>query len=521
MPYPISLKIIVMQQLQPGASLQGGKYIIERVLGQGGFGITYLAIHSFLEKEVAIKEFFPKDFCERNETTSQITLGNANTAELVAKLKEKFLKEAKNISKLTHPNIVAIHDIFEENGTAYYLMDYIDGKSLNDVIKSSGALSENIAIDYIKAIGSAISYMHSKSMNHLDIKPANIMLRSDGTPILIDFGLSKQYDVSGDQTSTTPVGISHGFAPIEQYRPGGVSTFTPQTDVYALGATLYALLQGENPPHYSDILEEGLPELPSIISNETVCAIEKALETRKVKRPSSVDEFLEMLPNSADSLHSTTQKYEKEDTQSAENEVEKKDKASNSTIEKVTPVTEKEEKMVPVEETVILNVPLQNIQSPRIDSAAKNVVETCSDNKSDYLDLGLSVKWATRLSGKAVPQPDNDVELYSFELENGKILSQSEFLSQGNQLPTIKHFEELLERCSWTTFSQDGLNGYKIKGPNGNVLIMPFGALNKYLTLQTLKPDMLEYCYFLYLGEYTHTLAKGVPTEANIWTIKE
>ena len=216
---------------------------------------------------MAIKEFFPKDFCEREGDTSHITLGNANTTELVAKLKIKFLKEAKNISKLSHPNIVAIHDIFEENGTAYYLMDYIDGISLGDNIKSEGAMSETEALRYIRTISGAIKYMHAKAMNHLDLKPANIMLRrADNTPVLIDFGLAKQYDATGDQTSTTPVGISHGYAPIEQYRPGGVATFTPQTDIYALGATLYALLSGTTPPHYSDILEDGLPELPSSVS---------------------------------------------------------------------------------------------------------------------------------------------------------------------------------------------------------------------------------------------------------------
>ena len=135
-----------MQQLQPGTALQGGKYIINAILGQGGFGITYLATHSLLEKQVAIKEFFPKDFCERESDNTNVTLGTTNTRELVDKLKEKFLKEAKNISKLNHPNIVAIHYIFEENGTAYYIMDYIEGISLNDKIKQDGALLEMEAL---------------------------------------------------------------------------------------------------------------------------------------------------------------------------------------------------------------------------------------------------------------------------------------------------------------------------------------------------------------------------------------
>lgn len=493
-----------MQQLSAGATLQGGKYIIERVLGQGGFGITYLAIHSFLEKHVAIKEFFPKDFCERNGDTSHITLGNANTSELVAKLKEKFLKEAKNISKLNHPNIVAIHDIFEENGTAYYLMDFIEGVSLNDKIKSFGAMSEPDALEYIRAVGAAIAYMHTKSMNHLDIKPANIMLReSDDTPILIDFGLAKQYDSTGEQTSTTPVGISHGYAPVEQYRPGGVSTFTPQTDVYALGATLFALLSGTTPPHYSDILEDGLPELPSSVSQETITAIEKAMETKKTKRTSTIEEFLTMLPNKA---------------QDPTNKVEVPESESTLTTELKAINVPKQESMPKfVEETVILNVPISDYTAAKKDEQIIDDTPcVVTSSEMQYLDLGLSVKWATKLSGIAIPVTNDDV--YKFQIPNGDIVRPKYFLS-GYHLPTTKQFEELIERCSWTTFSENDMHGYKIIGPNGNILMMPLGILNRYISAECLKPNSLYY-YFLYLGEYTHTLAKGVPTEANIWTVK-
>ena len=510
------IKINIMQQLSKGATLQGGKYIIERVLGQGGFGITYLATHSILEKHVAIKEFFPKDFCERNGNTSHITLGNANTSELVAKLKEKFLKEAKNISKLNHPNIVAIHDIFEENGTAYYLMDYIDGVSLNERIKSSGAMPEADALSYIKAIRSAIAYMHTKSMNHLDIKPANIMLReSDDTPILIDFGLAKQYDSTGEQTSTTPVGISHGYAPIEQYRPGGVSTFTPQTDVYALGATLFALLSGSTPPHYSDILEDGLPELPSSVSQETVVAIEKAMETKKAKRPSTIEEFLAMLPNEG---QETTHKVE---VPVAKPTLPTKSKAEDVPIPEKQAINVPKEEPTPkfVEETVILNVPLINYTAPKKEDQIIDDTPRANSNSEtlQYLDLGLSVKWATKLSGIAKPVMNDDV--YEFQLENGDTVRPQSFITE-HHLPSTKQFEELIERCSWTTFQEGGIHGYKIIGPNGNILMMPLGVLNRYLSAECLKPNSLYY-YFLYLGEYTHTLAKGVPTEANIWTVRQ
>ena len=283
-------------QLKPNTELQNGKYKILKVLGQGGFGITYLAEHTMLDKYVAIKEFFPKEYCDREETTSQVTLGSKNTTDLVGALKNKFVKEAKNISKLRHTNIITIHDIFEENSTAYYVMEFIEGKSLSDKIKNSGPISEEEAVNYVLKIADAVGYMHSLSMNHLDLKPANIMLRNeDNEPILIDFGLSKQYDASGGQTSTTPIGISHGYAPIEQYRPGGVATFTPQTDIYALGATLYALLSGNTPPHYSEILEEGLPELPSNISNKTKDAVEHAMEIKKNKRPETIQQLVKEL----------------------------------------------------------------------------------------------------------------------------------------------------------------------------------------------------------------------------------
>ena len=245
--------------LKPGALLRHDTYRIERILGQGGFGITYLATDLSLERYVAIKEFFPKDYCDREESTSHITDGTSSNIELVSRLKAKFLKEARNIAKFDHPGIIKIHTAFEENNTAYYVMDYIEGSNLNEIVKSSGALSEFKAVNYMTQVGDALDYIHKHNVNHLDIKPANIMIRkSDDRPILIDFGLSKQYDSEGNQTSTTPTGISHGYAPMEQYKAGGVSEFSPQTDVYSLAATLYYLISGKIPPHATDLIEESI-----------------------------------------------------------------------------------------------------------------------------------------------------------------------------------------------------------------------------------------------------------------------
>ncbi len=284
-----------MQKLKTGTTLQSGKYKIISVLGQGGFGITYLAEQTMLERKVAIKEFFMKDFCERSEVTSHITLGTESSRKTVNRFREKFLKEARNIAKFDHPGIVRIYDIFEENGTAYYVMDYIDGESLGDMIKRSGTIPEAEATRYIIQAAEALAYIHERKMNHLDIKPANIMINRKNESVLIDFGLSKQYDAGGQQTSTTPVGISEGYAPMEQYKKGGVGEFSPQTDIYALGATFFKLLTGKTPPSASDVYEDGMPvdELKAKgVSQKAITVICNAMKSRKKERTQSASLFV-------------------------------------------------------------------------------------------------------------------------------------------------------------------------------------------------------------------------------------
>ena len=199
-------------QLTKGTELQGGKYRILEIVGQGGFGITYLAEQTSLGRKVAIKEFFMKELCNREADTSYVTVPSIGSRELVERFRQKFLKEARSIASLEHKNIVPIIDVFEENGTAYYVMKNIAGGSLADKVKQ-GALPEADAVRYIRQVASALEFVHSKRMMHLDVKPANILLDDTDSAVLIDFGLAKQYDDAGTQTSTTPVGISHGYAP--------------------------------------------------------------------------------------------------------------------------------------------------------------------------------------------------------------------------------------------------------------------------------------------------------------------
>lgn len=471
-----------MTTLSPGTALQGGKYEIVRVLGQGGFGITYLARHTLLDTLVAIKEFFPKDFCDRNDTTSQVTHGTSNTAELVGKLKTKFIKEAKNIAKLAHPNIVSIQDIFEENNTAYYIMGYVEGKSLGDMIKGKKALDEATALRYIREVCEAIAYMHSKSMNHLDIKPSNIMVReSDDKPILIDFGTSKQYDSEGEQTSTMAPGFTHGYAPAEQYKPGGVSTFTPQTDIYALGATLFALLSGEKAPHYSEILEDGLPALPKSVSPQTVKAIEHAMEIRKNKRPATISDFLSELPCRNSDRQATRQ--------------------APSIPTLGAPAIAFEIDDPNKDDTIFASL----VSEPRHRQPESIVI-----NGIEFVDLGLSVRWANMNIGAERPQ---DVGQFI----NKKVDSDSnnvyDFNMRGAKIPTIGQWEELKSQCRWERTECGGQGGYMIHGRNGNCIFLPFtgdssdigfrtfGRLYTRETFSILNSDKEQYYFYFSHGD--------------------
>ena len=278
--------------LNSGALLQGGKYRIESVLGQGGFGITYVAEQVGLGRKVAIKEFFMKELCDRDEKTLTVSVPSSGSRELVDKFKAKFIKEAQMISEFKHPNIVSIYDIFEENGTAYYVMEYHDGGSLSSL---SLPLPVAEAVRYIRQVASALSYLHKRNIMHLDVKPANVLIDGEGNAVLIDFGISKRYDESGGQTSSTPVGVSNGYAPIEQYSQA-VSKFTPATDAYSLGATFYKLLTGTTPPEASILVCE--PESLVIPSSMPSCfaeLIRKCLKPNVSGRPQSIDEFISVL----------------------------------------------------------------------------------------------------------------------------------------------------------------------------------------------------------------------------------
>ena len=295
--------------LLPGTSLQGGEYSyrIDRVLGQGSFGITYLAYAKVTiggklgklqgEMPVAVKEFFMRDINGREGST--VALGSEGG--LFDKYKHKFSREARNLAGLDHPGIVKVLETFESNGTSYYSMEYCGGGSLDALIAGRGCLPQDEALKYFGQIADALGYMHGRHMLHLDMKPGNVMLRTSGEAVLIDFGLSKQYDDDGvPESSTTIGGGTPGYAPIEQtnYKEGDGSGHLPVTmDIYALGATLYKMLTGERPPVASDVLVN-FPEKPLRdhgVSDEVVAAIRRAMQPIPANRYQSVADFAKAL----------------------------------------------------------------------------------------------------------------------------------------------------------------------------------------------------------------------------------
>ncbi|GGJ87245.1 serine/threonine protein kinase [Parabacteroides faecis] len=291
--------------LPNGHLLQNRKYRLTHVVGQGGFGITYKGVWFTevkgplgtikTEVPICVKEYFFKDYCYRDPDSFEVKVHSETGRALFEKFKEKLIKEAKILSDVHHPHIVNVLEVFEENNTAYIAMEYISGNSLKYMMDKEGVLPEARVLRYVHQIGEALQFVHEKNVLHLDIKPSNILIDQSGKARLIDFGVSKRYDIEQQETSTTMLTLSKGFASIEQYDNEGTQNFSPCPDIYSLGATMYNLLTGKIPTESILRATRPLPvprELNPAISSKTEAAIIKAMEIVPADRFQSVSEML-------------------------------------------------------------------------------------------------------------------------------------------------------------------------------------------------------------------------------------
>jgi len=304
-----------------GHKLQGGEndYVIEEVLGKGGYGVTYKVKATVFVKKIpfdvhfAVKEYFP-DICSREADNATIKIPETKHDEIVDGIKD-FINEGRKLQDVCdlNPNIVNVNEVFEANGTAYYVLEYLEGGDLRKMVKNNGKpLTEQQMLDVITPIGSAVQCLHDNHILHLDIKPDNIVMRrkSDGTeePVLIDFGIAVHFGNDDMPTSKTPSqGISPGYSPIEQYSP--VKKFEPRIDVYSFAATCLYLLTGKDPMEAFDMTPVTLRnEIPQTVSPHIAQALAHAMSKDKHDRTNSVDEMIREMVKSGETIQIVPEK---------------------------------------------------------------------------------------------------------------------------------------------------------------------------------------------------------------------
>lgn len=527
-----------MNVLSDMTTLRGGKYRILRPLGHGSFGVTYLATAKFVVKgtlgemetevKVAVKEFFMGDINTRAADGSSV---EGSGGSVFANYRKKFRREAENLAKLNHPNIVKVLDVFDENNTTYYVMQYIEGMNLNDYIQKKGRLNETEALCIVKDMGKALSYMHRNRMLHLDIKPKNVMIENDGKAILIDFGLAKQYTATGEPESSTSIGMgTPGYAPIEQANYHQDGTFPVTLDIYAFGATIYKMLTGQTPPHASDLLEDGFPEtmFRSLgVSEHMTGCVKKAMGPTKKSRYQTVDgmvgniEYGAEISKRSSKVNDNTEYADVADI----NEIRQHHAIKTEQVNVINEnknrrssnvkTTSRSKKMFLVLLLLILcgvgvwllygNNKKENTKPDYIADSGEAI------SSDDYVDLGLpsGTLWASCNVGASAPYEKGGiyawgetVQKQSYRMENyfdidslaGSSSLYDMFGTEGQTqqsiigtkydvasavcgpdyvMPTKAQLDELNTECTWTWGTLRRVKGMIVTGPNGNSIFLP------------------------------------------------
>lgn len=279
-----------IKHLAAGTTLCNGKYVIERVIGEGGFGITYFARHTLLNHAFAIKEFFVSGRCVRDTQHHTITLQDISS-ETFEKYRQRFVDEAKTLINLDHPGVVKVVDIFEENNTSYIVMPFVEGETLQHVVETRGKLSYDVAINYIAQLSEAVAYLHERHILHRDIKPENLIITPENKVVLIDFGSAREF--VNDEVQRHTAILTQGYAPPEQY--AAQSKKGNYTDIYSMGSVFYFAITGKKPIDSAlrsiERLQEPIELIPDL-PKEANYTIMKAMALKPEERYQTVHEFV-------------------------------------------------------------------------------------------------------------------------------------------------------------------------------------------------------------------------------------
>ena len=508
--------------LPVGTLLQGGKYRIERYLSSGGFGNTYVATNTEFEEQVAIKEFFMRGISERDGDSVTVSVSNETNVEQFASQKEKFRKEARRLRKLRNAHIVDVHDLFEENGTAYYEMDLINGESLSERMKRTGhPLSESVVLPILNQVLDALDTVHAHGLYHLDLKPANIMVDQTGRALLIDFGASKQMSANeGYSVSTSSaLAFTPGYAPLEQMGQN-LKSFGPWTDLYALGATLYKLLTGITPPNASEVLMMTSPLMyPHPVSPHLRELIAWMMKPRLDERPQSVSavrQFLDVKPDAEEEKTEIIGVVEPEPEPESEQEPAPEPQDPTKFVLPVKSSVSKWPWGICIALVVVVGVLFLLRKNPSTVTDSSDATGTteqvtsqqnanlsthpsgCPDsNHPHMIDLGLpsGTKWACCNVGASAPEQsgdyfrwgetkpfregDNEATYPYLGVDIGKNIAGTKYdAATANwgrpwRMPTEGQMKELLSNCKYKWTTQNGVKGGKVTGPNGNAIFLP------------------------------------------------
>ena len=504
--------------------MQKGKYTISQVLGAGTFGITYMANTRVqmngplgqmdVTVNVAVKEFYMKDINVRTSDGANIE-GTQNA--LVKDYRHKFRKEAENLAKLHHKNIVQVVDVFDENNTTYYVMKHIDGDTLDQYILSKSRLTEREALNGISTVGQALAYMHSHNIIHLDLKPKNIMRDKVGNLLLIDFGLSKQYDEKGEPESSTSIGLgTPGYAPIEQANFKQDGTMPVTLDIYALGATLFKMLTGQTPPEASTILNDGFPTQllqQAGVSAATIAVVEKAMSPMRKQRYQTMNEMLQAIAaiNSSAASEDTVLEDEGTDYEQPASHAQPVNIAQPIEAEEPEEEAEDEDeedegpsyKKIAIWLAAIclgLVAVFYVAYNKATPSSQTEAVANAEPTFTQEIDLGLpsgTIGAGWNIGASKAEDPGGlyawgeteskkifnhfyDVSNSKYTLAKGKtaLIGSNDDVAHatwgnGWRMPSRKEVDELLTHCTFKRTTYKGCKGLMGTGPNGNKIFFP------------------------------------------------